>query len=331
MIIEKLLTDKHKKPLKLDGSIVFIGMAQAGKSSILNRLKYDQFIVTKPTLAINVDQFSYRNIIFTAFDMGGQQNFQELWDTYVRSAVAVCFVIDAYDKEHYNESCNALLRILDKIPENAILLLLANKSDIAGENVLPQLLKDFNIVEIQMKAKLNAVNFFFVSAKTGEQIYEAFDWLIDRLLYMQDPSFSPITVSHVWIFESDSGRNIGQLHLGSTISMDDYVIAPFFSAMTTFTKNSFTKDSDLGSIVIKRPEGNLKLVRAVDKNVAVVLAVDEKDSKDTIRKVFKEMIAQVNSAVDINDHKLIKPEKLLEWLQQCEVLLPHKRNSEIEN
>ena len=161
----------------LEGNVAFIGLSFAGKTTILNRLRTQEFEEeTLRTMGLNVDSFKYKGVAFSAFDLGGQASFRMIWEPYLKWAFAVVYVIDS-SANNFDESAQVLHQALQHIPENATLLLLANKSDLAKENVLGEIIEAFKFKKMQETAGLTRINLFFISAKTGDQFSQAFDWL----------------------------------------------------------------------------------------------------------------------------------------------------------
>ena len=170
------------KRKKLEGNVAFVGLGYAGKTTILNRLKTDNFTDDAiRTMGLNVDQFNYGNVIFSAFDLGGQDTFQMIWEPYVSKTIAVCYVIDSSTPDLFVESALTLKRVLEYIPKNAILLILANKSDLAGPRTLEEILDTFDFFTLQQNSKLSKINLFYISAKTGDQFADAFEWLSENV------------------------------------------------------------------------------------------------------------------------------------------------------
>jgi small GTP-binding protein len=174
---------KENAPKKvLSGNVSFIGLNYAGKTTILNRLRTEEFKeATMRTMGLNVDDFEYKGIKFSAFDLGGQETLRIIWEPYLRESTAVCFVIDSSDVSRYQESAEVLYSVLKFIPSKAVLILLANKSDLAPKNALHEIIQAFNFKELQESADLKAISIFYISAKTGDQFDEAFDWLADAV------------------------------------------------------------------------------------------------------------------------------------------------------
>lgn len=177
-----LLSIFRRNKLDLRGNVAFIGLGFAGKSTILQRLKSSEFKDDSlRTMGLNVDSFDYNGIKFSAFDLGGQETFRTIWEPYISKAIAVVYVIDSSASELYSESATALRDVLQFIPDNATLLILANKSDLAGPNSLDQIVSAFDFYSMQTSNNLKRINIFYISAKTGDQFDDAFDWLADSV------------------------------------------------------------------------------------------------------------------------------------------------------
>ena len=64
---------------KEDVRILMVGLDNAGKTTILYRLKLEEVVSTVPTLGFNVETVTYKNISFTVWDIGGQDKIRNLW------------------------------------------------------------------------------------------------------------------------------------------------------------------------------------------------------------------------------------------------------------
>lgn len=119
--------------LKEDHHVVMIGLDSAGKTTVLYRLKFNQYINTVPTIGFNCEKVRgsvghSKNLTFLVWDVGGQEKIRPLWRPYTRATDAVIFVIDSCDTERLEEAKLELHRIM-KSPDNVNtpLLVVANK------------------------------------------------------------------------------------------------------------------------------------------------------------------------------------------------------------
>merc|ERR1712032_1105691 len=59
---------------KRDMRILMVGLDAAGKTTVLYKLKLGEVITTIPTIGFNVETVEYKNLNFTVWDVGGQEN-----------------------------------------------------------------------------------------------------------------------------------------------------------------------------------------------------------------------------------------------------------------
>ena len=89
-------------------NVLFVGLDNSGKSTILSKLKASQVMqIFKiqspveeiiPTVGFTVEKFSKSKLSFTAFDMSGQGKYRDLWEHYFLDSDSIVFVIDSSDK-----------------------------------------------------------------------------------------------------------------------------------------------------------------------------------------------------------------------------------------
>ena len=67
---------------KIEMRVITLGLDGAGKTSILFKLKQNEFVQTIPTIGFNVEELEYKNIKFTVWDVGGLHKIRSLWKHY---------------------------------------------------------------------------------------------------------------------------------------------------------------------------------------------------------------------------------------------------------
>jgi small GTP-binding protein len=163
---------------KKDLRIAMVGLDNAGKTTILYKLKLGDVVTTIPTIGFNVETVEYKNINFTVWDVGGQFQIRALWKHYYQNTAGVIFVVDSNDEQRIAEAREELMTVLanDEL-RDAILLVFANKMD------LP---KAMSISEMNEKLGLNSLKShkWFIQntcAVSGEGLYEGLEWLSNNL------------------------------------------------------------------------------------------------------------------------------------------------------
>ncbi|XP_015430555.1 PREDICTED: E3 ubiquitin-protein ligase TRIM23-like [Dufourea novaeangliae] len=119
---------------KIDMRVVILGLDGAGKTSILTAMR--GITLTSPpipTIGFNVESLEYKNLVFTLWDVGGQQKFRPLWKHYYHNTQAVIFVVDASNRSRFEEAQNELSKIINERKlKDALFLIYANKQDVPG-------------------------------------------------------------------------------------------------------------------------------------------------------------------------------------------------------
>mmetsp|Transcript_7504 Transcript_7504/g.23912 ORF Transcript_7504/g.23912 Transcript_7504/m.23912 type:complete len:240 (+) Transcript_7504:28-747(+) len=158
--------------------ILMLGLDSAGKTTILYQLKLGELAATTPTLGVNVETVTYKNIEFMVMDMGGQDKIRALWSHYYDGANALIFVVDSSDEERLAEAKEELRKLLgEEALKEALLLVFANKQD------LPQAL---SVQQVADTLELSAIphRSWYIqacSATTGAGISDGLDWLAKKL------------------------------------------------------------------------------------------------------------------------------------------------------
>ncbi len=81
-----------------------LGLDAAGKTTILYKLHIGEILTTVPTIGFNVEKVQYKNVVFTVWDVGGQEKLRPLWRHYFNNTDALIFVVDSQDRERIGKS-----------------------------------------------------------------------------------------------------------------------------------------------------------------------------------------------------------------------------------
>ena len=156
--------------------IIFIGDANVGKTTIINRITNNTFNGVYES-SIGVDfiskniKFHGQNIKLQIWDTAGQEKYKGLIPSYVRNSSIVFIIYDISVKNSFANIPNWINFI--KSIEKTTLVLCGNKIDLENRVVKKE--------EGEELAKKEGITFFEVSAKTNENIKNMFYNVISDL------------------------------------------------------------------------------------------------------------------------------------------------------
>ncbi|KAL0216580.1 hypothetical protein P9112_008764 [Eukaryota sp. TZLM1-RC] len=171
---------------KRECRILLVGLDNAGKTSILQKLKFGESISTIPTIGFNVDTVRYKNLSINIFDVGGQKRLRSLWKHYYANSNAVIFVVDSSDvnrmtcnEDRCEEGCaRCELHYMMASPElqDSILLVFANKQD------LPEATSASEVAErLQLSTIKHKHHIVSSCAISGDGLFEGLDFIVNEL------------------------------------------------------------------------------------------------------------------------------------------------------
>lgn len=154
--------------------VVMLGLDAAGKTTILYKLHIGEVLSTVPTIGFNVEKVQYKNVIFTVWDVGGQEKLRPLWRHYFNNTDALIYVVDCCDRDRVDKAASEFKQIIDDpLMQHSVILVFANKQD------LPRSLSPSEIVTALGLQKIKSRKWHVQGAVAtrGEGLYEGMDWL----------------------------------------------------------------------------------------------------------------------------------------------------------
>ncbi|KEH18927.1 ras-related protein Rab-2-A [Medicago truncatula] len=151
---------------------IIIGDIGVGKSCLLFRFTDNSFkpihdITIGVEFGIKFINIKNNRIKLHIWDTAGQETFRSITRSYYRGAAGALLVYDITKRETFNHLATWLEEVREHGNSNTIITLVGNKSDLAKKRVV-------STEEAEKFAKENGLMFMEVSAKSSENIEEAF-------------------------------------------------------------------------------------------------------------------------------------------------------------
>ncbi|KAJ7799115.1 ADP-ribosylation factor family-domain-containing protein [Mycena olivaceomarginata] len=163
--------------------LVMVGLDDAGKTSLVSRLKRRELPrgvlpTTITTIGCTIETIPYGRHSVTIWEFGGMERVRCLWRRYFWHAHAFIFLLDAAAPARFPEAKEELLRLLDGIHYSYPVLVLANKIDLPSAVELRTIEDALSVPELVRGGKIALKG---VSAMTGEGINEAIEWFVANI------------------------------------------------------------------------------------------------------------------------------------------------------
>lgn len=172
------------------GKIVFLGLDDAGKTTLLLRLKEDVMKQMDPTqqpyseeLVMGKNTNNVGKVRFKAWDLGGHEAARKTWRNYVSDVDGIIYLVDSSNVKRFEESRVELQGVLE-MPElqKVPIVILGNKIDKAGAVPEEELrealgLEPKGMIDYGKEKGSRPVEVFMCSVAKRMGYTDAFKWL----------------------------------------------------------------------------------------------------------------------------------------------------------
>ena len=172
----------------IEVKLLLCGNSGVGKTSIFKRY-YENKFEGNYTTSIGIDfqtkEIKYNDKLYSVhlIDTAGEERFRSITSSYFRMAEYYLLVFDLTNKNSLM-ALSSWIESLKEHIEKPKYIILGNKSDLE-KNLIPD--QEINeVLNDKDNLKINDENFLKVSAKTGENINKAFEYILNIIEQTND-------------------------------------------------------------------------------------------------------------------------------------------------
>ncbi|OHT04046.1 small GTP-binding protein [Tritrichomonas foetus] len=173
--------------------VVMLGDSGVGKTSLVNQITENIFSESHiPTVGSQFTSFSYeidkKKLTFELWDIAGQEVYRSLVSFYTRESKGAFLVFDVTNQESFN-GLQEWINFVEESTPGVHIILFANKCDLEEQRKVSK--ESLSSFALQHK-----LHYFEGSAKTGQEVSNAFDQMAEILISLGENN-SPTNVIEI--------------------------------------------------------------------------------------------------------------------------------------
>lgn len=266
-------------------SIAIAGINNAGKSSFVQRLTKNDFSGDiQSTLGMDVAFIKKNDKSIQLFDLGGQSVFRRLiWQNYIHLSQGIIYIFDSADPSTIDESKSWFWQIVDKWTSEKIpIIFLANKWDIDNRLELKDIIKRLELNKLSEKYNVRSFKIYDCSVKTGYNINEAFDWLVEKIT--KKLGDKGISLHNIYL-STQNGLPIASVNFGE-IESSSTLMSSFFSVIDILSSQVMEEESGLESFKTE----SYQIIMIKKERILCTLRINADDSTQIAKLIAEKVI-----------------------------------------
>mmetsp|Transcript_19445 Transcript_19445/g.45205 ORF Transcript_19445/g.45205 Transcript_19445/m.45205 type:complete len:198 (+) Transcript_19445:102-695(+) len=165
--------------------VLMVGLDNAGKTTIIYRLKYNEVVTTMPTMGFNIEEIKFKDLTVMVWDTGGQDAIRPLWQHFYEGTQGIIFVVDSSDQARLPTARKVLQKLLTEVDlRGAALLVLANKQDMQNALSPKEVASRLSLNELQGREWTIQP----ACATSGEGLHTGLEWITRAMVYQEASS-----------------------------------------------------------------------------------------------------------------------------------------------
>ena len=94
--------------------LLFSGLDNAGKTTILKKFNGEDITTISPTLGFNIKTLEHNGYSLNIWDVGGQKSLRSYWRNYFETTDGLIWVVDSADKRRLEDCKKELHQLLQE-------------------------------------------------------------------------------------------------------------------------------------------------------------------------------------------------------------------------